>query len=101
MTVFLAMALGRTDAAPSPRFLRPHMRAGVNRGCFRCRSAVPSRNKHGNPGRSRAPGGCFGHAAERQSCLQRDVMNYSRALLKGPQRTEAAAAAAERPAPLC
>lgn len=28
-------------------------------------------------------GGCLGHAAERQSCLQRDVINYSEAALKG------------------
>ncbi len=34
MSVFLAMALRRTDAAPSSWFWRPHMRVGVHRSYF-------------------------------------------------------------------
>lgn len=83
MSVFLAMALGWADAAPSPWFWRPHMTLEAN--------YVPvlwSRPKQkqylGNvEGALWALGGCLGHAAERQSCLQRDVINYSETVLKG------------------
>lgn len=61
------------------------MRVEVNGGYFG--GFQRSTDKHGNLERSRALGGCFGHAAERQSCLQRDVINYSKTLLKGTSCT--------------
>lgn len=86
MSVFLAMALGRTDAAPSSSwFWRPHMTLEANSVpflWFRPKQNITSgiwRRRRG------ALGGCLGHAAERQSCLQRDVINYSETALKGTQ----------------
>lgn len=60
------------------------------RGEFSSVPVAPAETKYylGNleeEGGSRALGGCLGHAAERQSCLQRDVINYSETALKGTQ----------------
>lgn len=89
MSVFLAMALGRTDAAPSSSwFWRPHMTLEANSVPFlwlRPKQNITSGIWRRRRGGSRALGGCLGHAAERQSCLQRDVINYSETALKGTQ----------------
>lgn len=91
MSVFLAMAPGWADAAPSPWFWRPHMTPEASGA-----PALWSRPKQQQKtqqhttsgmwkGLSGLLGGCLGHAAERQSCLQRDVINYSETALKGPR----------------
>lgn len=89
MSVFLAIALRRGDAAPS-WFWRLHMRVEVNRGLlFLLFVFFNGPVKINTVGKLEVFLGlsCFGHAAERQSCLQLNVINYARGgentLLKG------------------
>lgn len=54
MTVFLAMALGRREAAPSSRVWRPHMRVEVEpRLIFFCFFNAPPRREMINTGARR------------------------------------------------